>query len=57
MQNLSCSSCSLGKEPNSLLAAPHLQAVAHQLLIIILGLHSVFNKPDRGAHRINCQAG
>lgn len=54
MQNLNCVSC--GKEPNSFLVAPGLEAAAHQLLIILLGLHAVFNKRDLGAH-INYGAG
>lgn len=50
MQNLSGSSCE--KESNSFLAALHLEAVAHQLLMM-LGLHVVFNKYDLGVHGIN----
>lgn len=52
-QNLSGSSC--GEEANSFLAALHLEAIAHQLLMI-LGLHAVFNKHDLGVHGINYQA-
>lgn len=50
MQHLSGSSC--GGESNSFLAALHLEAVAHQLLMI-LGRHVVFNKRDLGVHRIH----
>lgn len=53
MQNLSGSSC--GKESNNFLAALHLEAVAHQLPMI-LGLHATFNKRDLGVHGINYQA-
>lgn len=53
MQNLSGSFC--GKESNNFPAALHLEAVAHQLLML-LGLYAVFNKHDLGVHGINYQA-